>query len=282
MDADFEVLGIPPGSSKQDIRQAYRKQCLKCHPDKRGTAEKFIKLTEAYKRLINVTTDTEDGSSNDSNSNTRDESFAVMMVDFLQTYIIEMFNAFKTQKPPSKTPPIYIPIKVTISEVYHEVIKKATVRVRRKHGNDYVYHKEDLYIQLSKATSKHVFVEKGDDAEGHVRGDVVMNVQIQCESGISVDNFNIVHELGVSLYEYIYGLSHTIQHMSGEDISIQTIPLKTQEGALSRIVLPGKGFPHWIDDKLHYGDMIIHMYPILDPDVFSKEEVKQFMKKLFE
>lgn len=32
----YEVLGLTPEASEKDVRKAYRKKSLKCHPDKVG------------------------------------------------------------------------------------------------------------------------------------------------------------------------------------------------------------------------------------------------------
>lgn len=62
-EADWDILEIPRGSSKDVIKQAYRKQANRFHPDKmpdsiRGDADleeaynaKFIKVKKAYERL---------------------------------------------------------------------------------------------------------------------------------------------------------------------------------------------------------------------------------------
>ena len=48
----YDVLGIPKGASKDDIKKAYRKLALKYHPDKnkgdKGAEEKFKEASEAY------------------------------------------------------------------------------------------------------------------------------------------------------------------------------------------------------------------------------------------
>ena len=48
----YDVLGIPKGASKDDIKKAYRKLALKYHPDKtkgdKTSEEKFKEASEAY------------------------------------------------------------------------------------------------------------------------------------------------------------------------------------------------------------------------------------------
>ncbi|KAI8842763.1 hypothetical protein BJ741DRAFT_591802 [Chytriomyces cf. hyalinus JEL632] len=51
----YEIIGIERDADADQIRRAYRKQALKCHPDKRGddpvAAEQFQKLSKAYEVL---------------------------------------------------------------------------------------------------------------------------------------------------------------------------------------------------------------------------------------
>lgn len=47
----YAQLGVKPGASSEDIKRAYRKRSLSCHPDKGGDEESFKKLSEAYSVL---------------------------------------------------------------------------------------------------------------------------------------------------------------------------------------------------------------------------------------
>jgi DnaJ-class molecular chaperone len=47
----YEILGVQPGASEDEIKRAYRKKAMKHHPDKGGDPEEFKKIQGAYDRL---------------------------------------------------------------------------------------------------------------------------------------------------------------------------------------------------------------------------------------
>lgn len=49
----YDVLGVDPGASEDDLRKAFRKAALKHHPDKGGDAEAFKEVSRAYEVLSN-------------------------------------------------------------------------------------------------------------------------------------------------------------------------------------------------------------------------------------
>ena len=51
-DEAFIILGCALGSGQADIKSAYRKLVLIHHPDKGGSPQKFMRLTEAYDLLL--------------------------------------------------------------------------------------------------------------------------------------------------------------------------------------------------------------------------------------
>lgn len=48
----YQTLEIPPFSSKEAVKEAYKKQAHKHHPDKGGTAEQFRRVKEARDFLM--------------------------------------------------------------------------------------------------------------------------------------------------------------------------------------------------------------------------------------
>lgn len=44
----LQVLGLPPGSSLEEVRTAFRKLSRKHHPDVGGDPQRFVKIVNSY------------------------------------------------------------------------------------------------------------------------------------------------------------------------------------------------------------------------------------------
>lgn len=47
-----EILGVPPGASRDEIRAAYRRLAALHHPDRGGDAEAFAKVNAAHDAML--------------------------------------------------------------------------------------------------------------------------------------------------------------------------------------------------------------------------------------
>lgn len=51
----YSILGLKAGASKDEVKKAYRRLAMQCHPDKNPSPDarlKFIRITEAYDNLM--------------------------------------------------------------------------------------------------------------------------------------------------------------------------------------------------------------------------------------
>lgn len=51
----FIVLGVPEGSTPQELRVAWRQQAKQCHPDAGGDTQQMIRLNEALAQALDAT-----------------------------------------------------------------------------------------------------------------------------------------------------------------------------------------------------------------------------------
>ena len=49
--ADYKLLGVAPGATKEVIRKSFYKLAKENHPDQGGDPDKFRQMMEAYSRL---------------------------------------------------------------------------------------------------------------------------------------------------------------------------------------------------------------------------------------
>jgi len=51
--SDYEILGISYNSTREEVIKAYRERAKQVHPDHGGSMQEFIRLTEAYRKIMN-------------------------------------------------------------------------------------------------------------------------------------------------------------------------------------------------------------------------------------
>lgn len=212
MNEDYEILGLTPTSSEDEVKAAYKRLCLIHHPDKvTGNPEKFIEISEAYQRLMIYKT-TGKGANNSSQHNQNDpftnndgSSFMFdqsFMFDILQN----LLRAFKTRYVSPKN--IAIDIDCSLEDISEMNYKKVTWKWKNQNG---VMETNTAYVPLFSLETTFTLEGCGDYSQLRKdRGDVLINLNRQEHKHYSLSTIMNKHDLvyttRVNLYEYFYGI----------------------------------------------------------------------------
>lgn len=82
----FQVLGIPRGSTAEEIKKAYRQKAREHHPDRAGDEERMKEVNIAYERALEMT---EDGAPGAPPSAEALDEFAESVVGAAQNFLWE-------------------------------------------------------------------------------------------------------------------------------------------------------------------------------------------------
>ena len=250
-----KVLGINENASVEDMRKAYHKKALECHPDKRkgdssnNYDEEFKRLKQAYDYL---TLD------NDSGPNKCDST---IVVDNSSLYAFMFFAMCPND--------VVVEIIVPFSEIYNRRVKKIEIKVKRWSmeigGVAYATQTQTLLIPLStwRPESPHrVFPNCGDDSVifGFARSSIRIEIVVKdIDISVKVDDlFNdhsIFVKLTTSLSSYYLDKEITIKLAPGVSISFPNEQKKSY-------YLKGRGLPLY-GQSPDRGDIYVSVIPKL-------------------
>lgn len=259
---DYKNLGLNEGASKDEIKKAYKKLALKFHPDKNpdlNSCKEFITITESYKRLLN----------DDINQDIDITFYLNIYIDMIKNlynYITDENNIFnkkifnkKTKHNKNKIKDIVITLDIPLNEIFSSTYKKLVIKVLRKEEIDgkltLIKKKEDFYISLINYKREYIFIKKGDEDLLSNKGDICILINILKGGDYELDNYNVIYNLDISYYEYLYGIKREITHLDNHIIKLE----QQFYGELEDKIYYGRGIRYY--DKEHdiskYGDFIL-------------------------
>ena len=258
---DYKNLGVEIGASKDDIKKTYRKLAKQFHPDKSNLNDyqDFIKITESYNRLINLEEIDID------NEYKSDEDFKIylnMYIEIIKNlfkYLCEKKEEYKKYKENQrrqnieKTKDITINLNINIEQIFNNEVIKVTVKVLKKKNNELYLDKEDVYISLLNYKYEYIFKDLGDEDLEKKRGDIIIKINV-IDKNLELDNYDIIYNLNISLYEYLYGIKRIIKYFDDEITLNETLNINNNK--ITKIY-ENKGIKYLDDDGIKYGNLVI-------------------------
>ena len=258
---DYKNLGLEIGASKDDIKKTYRKLAKQFHPDKSNLNDyqDFIKITESYNRLINLEEIDID------NEYKSDEDFKIylnMYIEIIKNlfkYLCEKKKEYKKYKENQrkqnieKTKDITINLNINIEQIFNNEVIKVTVKVLKKKNNELYLDKEDVYISLLNYKYEYIFKDLGDEDFEKKRGDIIIKINV-IDKNLELDNYDIIYNLNISLYEYLYGIKRIIKYFDDEITLNETLNINNNK---TTKIYENKGIKYLDDDEIKYGNLVI-------------------------
>lgn len=280
----YKILGLPNSNvTTEQIKQAYREQAKKYHPDINTTSnfseERFKDINEAYKTLSNTSTrrkydkmwNSRIGKKQKNRGQAKKEKKSAF-AEFFQMFFGEIKNnKAKSEdinggKAPIKGENIETEITVSIFDAFYGVEKKLALRAVNGKMREF-----NIKIPAGIRNEEKIrLMGQGKPGEnGGKAGDLLVRIHIENDKKFTLNGVDLIKNLYVTPWEAALGTKLNISSID-EEILLY-IPQGTQCG--ESLKLKEKGY---LDGKGGRGDLIINIQ-IMNPTNITGEE-----KKLFE
>ena len=282
----YKILGLPNSNvTTGQIKQAYREQAKKYHPDINTTSsfseERFKDINEAYNTLSSSSSkrkydrmwNSRIGKKQKNSGQTKKEKKSIF-AEFFQMFFGEIKNNKKEKnqetqntKVPIKGENIETEITVSIFDAFYGVEKELALR-----AIDGKMKKFKIKIPAGIRNEEKVrLMGQGKLGQnGGKAGDLLVKIHIENDKKFTLNGVDLITNLYVTPWEAALGTKLNISSID-EEILLY-IPQGTQCG--ETLKLKGKGY---LDGKGGRGDLIINIQ-IMNPMSITEEEKKLFEK----
>lgn len=251
----YEILCINKTATVEEIKYAYKQLCLKYHPDKCKSEEakdKFIKITEAYNKIIEY--------------KTKNES--------INFYICMLVHIYTLLKQPCD---IILNFSIDICDIYLSKVKKICYS---RYNNKGIKENKCFFLELSGIKKQYVIEKEGDfNVILSDFNNLIININIVFENedmhiNDCINPYEIYIKKTISIYEYYYGIEEDLKYINGEYLSIKDYIPHTMG---TTQIITNKGLP----DENNLKSNVYIIYEIDTNKCNINDKHKQIIKELF-
>ena len=281
----YKILGLPNNNVTTDqIKQAYREQAKKYHPDINTTSnfseERFKDINEAYKTLSNSSTrrkydrmwNSRIGKKQKNSGQAKREKKSAF-AEFFQMFFGEIKNNkaksedINGNKAPIKGENIETEITVSIFDAFYGVEKKLALRAVNGKMREF-----NIKIPAGIRNEEKIrLMGQGKPGEnGGKAGDLLVRIHIENDKKFKLNGVDLITNLYVTPWEAALGTRAIVQSI--DDETKVYIPQGIQSG--EKIRIPNKGYQ---SSKTTRGDLVAEI-KIVVPKQLTQQEEKIFKK----
>jgi DnaJ-class molecular chaperone len=235
----YNILEITKESTHKDIKKSYKRLVIKYHPDKN---DNNIEATERFKEInaaYNILSDIDKRKEYDNMTNNQRILFDEMFMNFLtgaKNVLMEYLKAsFKINKTVlyEEMNEEYVDSCMSIDEQnYLDIICDLEIDLKEKYlgkrkklkyartvyeNDKYITKENEVIICLND--NQIIMYELGDEEFENneiKKGNLIINIITKNNKRYKLDGYDIIKEVNISLYEYIYGIKFILEHYDGK------------------------------------------------------------------
>ncbi len=234
----YDCLGVSKSASQDEIKKAYRKKSLQCHPDKpTGNAETFKKINEAYQTLGDEQKkrmyDMQQSGGPKFNRNFNQPNMNDVMSMFFnngfpgQTRNDSRFKVFfNGNHMPQKPPAIVQKVEITLEQSYNGGVIPLEINRWIHINNVKTMEKENIYVKFPKGIDNNEMIllkNKGHQINNSTHGDVKIVFNIKNDTVFVRQGVDLIYNKTISLKEALTGLEMNIDHINGKKYKVDTV-----------------------------------------------------------
>jgi DnaJ-class molecular chaperone len=267
----YSILGVPKGSSDQDIKKAYRKLAMQHHPDRGGDQNKFQQIQEAYDTL----SDPAKRSQYDNPQPQGNFSFHFGQSGNPFEEIFQSFGFGHGHDPfahmrQRKNKDLRIQLDLDLHDTLQEQIK--TVSVQTTTGE-----RQTVQVNIPKGIrSGHQmrFPGLGDNMFGSIpRGDLYVLFNVRPDPQFEIEGDDLVYKVHINVLDAMIGSTIDVPTLDSKVFRL-TIPAGTLHGA--RLRLPNQGL--YTINTERRGNLLVQVNLVVP--VFRSDEAKTLIQQL--